>query len=84
MLVALAVFTLLVEGARHHHPAEAALLLGALLVAALAARRLIRDFLAHPSGFPAPTSAQGLGFAAASPGGRRARSRWASQNRTKG
>jgi hypothetical protein len=84
MLVALAAFTLLVEGARHHHPPEAALLLGVLLVAALAARRLTSDFLAHPSGFPAPTSAQGLGFAAASPGGRRARSRWASQNRTKG
>jgi DDE family transposase len=84
MLVALAAFTLAVEAARHHRPAEAAVLLGALVVAALAARRLVRDFLSHPAGFPAPTPAQGLGFAAAAPDGRRDRSRWASLNRTKG
>jgi len=84
MLVALAVFTLVVEAARHHQPSEAAVLLGALVVTALAARWLARDFQSHPSGFPTPTPAQGLGFAAAAPDGRRARSRWASQNRTKG
>jgi hypothetical protein len=84
MLVALAVLTVLVAAARHHRPPEAALLLGVLAVAALAARWLARDFRAHPSGFPAPTAAQGLGFTTAGPAARRPRSRWASQNRTKG
>jgi hypothetical protein len=84
MLVALAVLTLLVAAARHHRPTEASLLLGMLAVTALAARWLARDFRAHPSGFPAPTPAQGLGFTTAGPGGRRVRSRWASENRTKG
>jgi hypothetical protein len=84
MLVALAVLTLLVAAARHHRPPEAALLLGALAAAALAARWLARDFRAHPSGFPAPTAAQGLGFTMVDAAGRRARGRWASQNRTKG
>jgi hypothetical protein len=84
MLVALAAFTLLVAGARHHRPSEVAVLLGVLVVAGLAARWLVRDFLTHPAGFPAPTAGQGPGFAAAAPDGRRARSRWASQNRTEG
>ena len=84
MLVALAVFTVLVAGVRHHDLAEVAVLLGVLGVAGLAARRLAKDFLAHPSGFPEPSTAQGLGFAAAAPDGRHARSRWASQNREKG
>jgi hypothetical protein len=83
-LVALAVFTVLVAGVRHHDVAEVAVLLGVLGVAGLAARWLAKDFLAHPSGFPEPSSAQGLGFAGAAPDGRRARSRWASQNREKG
>ena len=83
-LVALAVLTLLVAGARHHRPAEAALLLGVLAVAGLAALWLARDFRAHPSGFPEPTPAQGLGFTTAGPAGPRPRSRGASQNRTKG
>lgn len=81
MLVALAVFTLLVAGVRHHGPAESGLLLGVIVVAGLAARWLVRDFLTHPSGFPEPTAAQSLGFAAAAPDGRRARTRWASQSR---
>jgi hypothetical protein len=85
MLVGLAGLTVLAVLARHHRPPEAALLLGMLAVAALAARRLARDLHAHPSGFPAPTAAHGLGLApTAGPGGQRARSRWASQNRTKG
>ena len=83
-LVVLAVLIVLVAAARHHRPPEAALLLCVLAVAALAGRWLLRDFRAHPAGFPAPTPSQGLGFASAGPGGRRARSRWASQNRTKG
>jgi hypothetical protein len=56
-------------------------LLGVLLVAALAARWLVRDFRAHPAGFPTATSSQGLRFVATS-ADRRERSRWASQNRT--
>ena len=84
MLVALAVFTLLVVAIRHHDAAEVALLAGVLVVAAFAARWLVRDFRPHPSGFPEPTASRGLGFAPAAPDGRRARSRWASQNRTKG
>ena len=83
-LVALAALIVLVAAARHHRPPEAALLLGVLALAALAAHWLVRDFRAHPSGFPAPSGAQGLGFADVGPAGGRARSRWASQNRTKG
>ncbi len=81
VLVALAVLVVLVAGARHHEPVELGLLLGVLSVAGLAARWLARDFVTHPSGFPEPTAAQGLGFAPAPAGRRRARSRWASQNR---
>jgi hypothetical protein len=84
VLVALAALIVLAAGARHHRPSEAALLLGVLIVAALAARWLLRDFRAHPAGFPAPTVSQGLRFCADRPRGElRARSRWASQNRTK-
>jgi hypothetical protein len=81
VLVALAVLVVLAAGARNHAPAEAAVLLGVLVVAALAARWLVRDFRAHPAGFPTATSSQGLRFVATS-ADRRVRSRWASQNRT--
>jgi hypothetical protein len=80
MLVALAVLIVIVAGARHHEPAEAAVLLGVLLGATLAARWLVRDFRTHPAGFPAPTGSHGLRFSATR-SGRRGRSRWASQNR---
>jgi hypothetical protein len=83
VLVALAALIVLAAGVRHHRPAEAALLLVVLVAAALAARWLLQDFRAHPAGFPAPTGSHGLRFSADGlPGGRRARSRWASQNRT--
>jgi len=82
LLVALAVLIVLVAGVRHHRAPEAGLLLGVLAVAALAARWLMRDLRAHPAAFPTPTDSHGLRFSAAGPGGRRARSRWASQNRT--
>jgi hypothetical protein len=81
MLVALAVLILLAAGARNHTPQEAAVLLGVLIVAALAARWLLRDLRMHPAGFPAPTAAHGLRFSAGS-GHSQRRSRWASQNRT--
>jgi hypothetical protein len=81
VLVALAVLIVLAVVARHHEPAEAAVLLGVLVVAMLAARWLARDLRAHPAGFPEPTVSHGLRVSATA-SGRRDRSRWASQNRT--
>jgi hypothetical protein len=81
LMVVLAAMILFVEMARNHQPAEAALLLGLLAAAALAARWLLRDLRAHPANFPTPTSAHGLGFVATGADGRRPRSRWASENR---
>jgi len=60
LLVGLGALILAVEIARHHRPAEAALLLGLLAVAFLAGRWLVRDLRVHPSGFPAPTASHGL------------------------
>jgi hypothetical protein len=82
LMVVLAGLILVVEGARHHKAAEAALLLGVMAGAALSARWLLRDLRAHPANFPAPTSAHGLGLVATGADGRRPRSRWSSQNRT--
>lgn len=82
VLVALALLVLAVGGARNHAPADLAPLLFLLAVALLVGRWLLRDFRAHPAGFPAPTAAHGLRISAADDAGRRRRSRWASQNRT--
>ena len=60
MLVALSLMVLVVAAARNHEPAELALLAGALLLCALAGRLLLRDFRAHPAGFPAPSPSHGL------------------------
>ena len=84
MMVALAAFLLVVEGARHHRPLEAAVLLALLAAAVLAGRRLLRDLRAHPANFPAPAPSHGLGLAVADAAGRREASRWASQSRTGG
>ena len=81
LMVALAVLILAVEGARHHAPPEAALLLGLVAAAALAARWLLRDLRAHPSNFPTPTAAHGLGVVRTGADGHRPQSRWSSQNR---
>jgi hypothetical protein len=62
LLVVLGVLVLVLEAARHHAPAEAALLAGLLAVAALAARLLLRDLRAHPANFPGPSPSQGLGL----------------------
>ena len=60
VLVCLGTLILFVEIARHHSPAEAALV-GALLVfAVLAACWLGRDLHKHPAGFPEPSPSQGL------------------------
>lgn len=75
VLVALALLVLVVEGVRNHAPAEAALLLGLGATALVAGRWLLRDLRAHPANFP-----QGLPTTGAD--GIRARSRWASQNRS--
>jgi len=82
VMVVLAALVLLVEGARHHQPAEAALLLSLLTAAALAAVWLLRDLSAHPANFPAATAAHGLDLVVTGADGRRRHSRWRSQNRT--
>jgi GAF domain-containing protein len=82
--LALSLLVLVAVGARHHEPAEAALLLGLLGPALATGRWLLRDFRSHPANFPDATASQGLRMAAADAGGRRARSRWASQDRTGG
>jgi hypothetical protein len=82
LMVALAALILVVEGARHHEPPEAALLLGLLTTTVVAARWLARDLRAHPSNFPTPTAARGLGLVTTGADGRRPRSGWSSQNRT--
>ena len=75
---------LVVEGVRHHEPEEAALLLALLASTLLAGGWLLRDFRAHPAHFPDTTAAHGLGMAVTGADGRRMRSRWGSQNRTRG
>ena len=62
LLVGLALLILLVEGARHHRPLEAALLVALLAIGAMAARWLLRDFRQHPANFPDPTPSHGLHF----------------------
>jgi hypothetical protein len=52
MLVALGVLVLTAELVRHHRPDETLLLVTALVAAVFAARWLLRDLRAHPSGFP--------------------------------
>lgn len=84
LLVVLAVLVVAVGLIRHHEPVEAAPLVVLLLAAALIGRWLLRDLRAHPANFPAPSTAHGLGIAVADASGRRAPSRWGSQNRTKG
>jgi hypothetical protein len=82
LMVGLAALILAVEGIRHHQPSEAILLTGLLLLCAIAARWLLRDLRAHPSGFPVAAPSHGLGLALTGAGGRRSVSRWRSQNRT--
>jgi hypothetical protein len=82
LMIALAAMILVVEAARHHDPREAALLTGLLIVAALAARWLLRDLRNHPANFPTPTAVHGLGVVTTGADGRRPRTRWSSQSRT--
>ena len=83
MLVALAVLVLVAGAVRNHQLSELTALIGLLAVTAVAARRLLRDFLAHPANFPSPTPSSGVRMPAATDE-RTGRSRWGSENRTKG
>jgi hypothetical protein len=77
VLVVLAALVLVVVGVRHHDATELGTLAAALVVALAIGRWLLRDFRAHPSNFP-------VGLAVTAADGVRERSRWASQNRTRG
>ncbi len=59
-LVALSALVVAAEGARHHAPAEAALLVVQATLTALAARWLLRDLRRHPANFPLASPSQGL------------------------
>jgi hypothetical protein len=75
MLVLLAAFVLMVGLARNHEPAEAAVLAAALVLCAAVGRWLLRDFRAHPAGFPEPSPSHGLRMHAGA--------RYASQRRSR-
>jgi hypothetical protein len=64
VLVLIALLVLTVGVARNHHGADAALLLGLLVPALAVGRWLLRDFRAHPAGFPEPAPSHGLRLAA--------------------
>lgn len=83
VLVVLAVLVLSVGLIRNHAVTEVAVLVGLLAGAALVGRWLLGDLRRHPANFPVPTTSHGLGIPAADSAGRRARSRWGSQNKTK-
>ncbi len=53
LLVAVSVLVLLAELARHHAPADLALLLAVLVFVGSAGRWLLRDLRRHPANFPA-------------------------------
>ena len=63
VLMVLAALILVVEMVRNHSGPEVALALGLLAATGVVARFLLRDFRAHPSGFPAPAPAHGLRMA---------------------
>jgi hypothetical protein len=81
MLVGLALLILPVAAARNHRPAESVFLLVLLSLVLLVGRWLLRDFRAHPAGFPEPTGSHGLGIAITGADGRRSRSPWTSVDR---
>jgi Transposase DDE domain len=60
VLVVLALLVLTVGLARNHGGVDAPLLLGLLAVAVAIGRWLLRDFRAHPAGFPEPAPSHGL------------------------
>jgi hypothetical protein len=82
VLVGLAELIVVIGLGLHHQAPESLLLGGVFVGAALAARRLARDFVAHPVNFPAASLEPGLRTSMTDAAGPRPRSRWASQNRT--
>jgi hypothetical protein len=60
MLVALAMFVLVVGLARNHAPADAAAQIGLLALSAVCLQWLARDLHRHPANFPGPAAAHGL------------------------
>jgi hypothetical protein len=83
LLVICAGCVLVVELARHHAPPEVVLGGGSLVLVAVAGWWLGRDLRRHPANFPTPAASHGLRLAVADASGRRARSRWSSQNRSR-
>ncbi len=81
VLIALALLLLIVGSARHHGPAEAGVFIALMVVALMVGRWLLRDFRAHPAGFPEPTGAHGLGLAVTGADGRRRPNRQPSEGR---
>jgi hypothetical protein len=81
VLIALALLLLVVGGARHHEPEEAGVFIALMVVALFVGRRLLRDFRAHPAGFPEPTGAHGLGLMVTGADGRGHPSPRASEDR---
>jgi hypothetical protein len=63
VLIVLALLVLGVGAVRNTSPADLALLAGVLVACLLIGRRLVRDFRAHPAGFPAPAPSHGLRMA---------------------
>jgi hypothetical protein len=78
MLIVLALLVVVAAGARNHAPQDALLLAGVLVVVLLAGRWLLRDFRAHPAGFPAPRAAHGLGLTVTGADGRPVPDPWGS------
>ena len=70
MMVALAVLVLLVAAVRNHTSGELALLLGTLAGCLIVGRLLLRDFRAHPAGFPEAAPSHGLALRRTARGGR--------------
>jgi uncharacterized membrane protein YgdD (TMEM256/DUF423 family) len=68
MLVALSLLIVVVTSARNHALVELAALVAVLAICLLVGRWLLRDFRAHPAGFPAPSPSQGLRMAGAGRG----------------
>jgi hypothetical protein len=79
LMVALAALVVLAAGVRHHRPGEAAVLLGVLAAALLAARWLGCDLRSHPANFPAPSPSRGLRMAVTGADGRPHPTAWSPQ-----
>jgi hypothetical protein len=84
MLTALALLILVAEATRHHRADEALFLVALLAAAAVTARRLARDFRAHPANFPTSTAVHGLEMTIIGADSHSATDRHASQTRGDG